>query len=203
MNDPADGAYHSPLRKAQSAATREQILDAVATVFERGEEPTYAAVAATAEVQERTVYRHFPTKEDLYQAFWRRVHERRIGVVGDDTRDLESLGRTVSESFTGFAANAPLVRAMLHSAQGRAIRLGANEERRARFERVADRELPGRDRKERRRVAAAAQVLCSAMAWEYLQDYWQMSTEESIATVQQALAALFAGPRPRPRRNPR
>jgi AcrR family transcriptional regulator len=187
-----EGQYHSPLRKAQAAATRDQILDAVATVFERGEEPTYAVVAAAAGVQERTVYRYFPTKDELHRAFWRRVHEQRIG-VGPEAVDLPSLLQTVADSFRGFAGHAALVRGMLHSAQGRAIRLSANDQRRRRFERVAAAELPQCGLPERRRVAAAAQVLCSAMAWEYLQDYWGMSADEAIATVQDAVTAMLRG----------
>ncbi len=75
-----ESTYRSPLREAQAAATRDRILDAVATLFERGDDPTYGAIAAVAAVQERTVYRHFPSKDDLYRAFWCRVHEQRIGV---------------------------------------------------------------------------------------------------------------------------
>jgi hypothetical protein len=61
------------------------------------------------------------------------------------------------------------------------------------FERVADAELAGLPARSRRRAAAAVQVLYSAMAWEYLTDYWDLATEEAIATVQTAISALFAG----------
>jgi AcrR family transcriptional regulator len=60
--------YQSPLREAQSAATSQRILEAVGIVLERGEEPTYALVAEAAGCQERTVYRHFPTREHLAAA---------------------------------------------------------------------------------------------------------------------------------------
>jgi AcrR family transcriptional regulator len=174
------------------AATREKILDAVAALLERGVDPTYAAVAGAAEVQERTVYRHFPTREDLHREFWARVHRDRIG-VGPAAADLPALLDMVGAAFAGFSANEGLVRAMLHSAEGRAIRLAANEERRRRFEKVAAAELPGRSAGERRQAAAAAQVLASAMAWEYLQDYWGMGPAQSSETIQNALAALFRG----------
>ena len=57
--------YHSPLRRAQAAATRERILAACASLMEAGADLTYSAIARTAGVQERTVYRHFPAKADL------------------------------------------------------------------------------------------------------------------------------------------
>jgi glycosyltransferase involved in cell wall biosynthesis len=60
------------LRDRQKAATREQILRAVARQMEAGrlEELSFADIAAEAGLGERTVYRHFPTKEALLGAFW-------------------------------------------------------------------------------------------------------------------------------------
>ena len=76
------GSYHSPLRQSQSAATRERIVKACVTLMQLGADLTYAAVAATAEVQERTVYRHFPRKEDLEAALQRNVDTtRELGFV--------------------------------------------------------------------------------------------------------------------------
>jgi len=60
------------LRDRQKAATREQILRAVARQLEAGalEDLSFAELAAEAGLGERTVYRHFPTKEALLGAFW-------------------------------------------------------------------------------------------------------------------------------------
>src|SRR5262245_6990337 len=110
-------AYHSPLRLAQTAATRRRILDALADLIEVGEDPTFGAVAAHAGVQERTVYRHFGTKDDLYRAFWEHVHEERID-ASFSAGDLASLRQLVATSFGGFDRNPALVKAMLHSDEG-------------------------------------------------------------------------------------
>ena len=61
----ARGSYRSPLRASQTAATRERIVEACVALMHRGADLTYASVAAEAGVQERTVYRHFPKKQDL------------------------------------------------------------------------------------------------------------------------------------------
>lgn len=174
------------------ALTRSRILAAVGGLIEAGQEPTYAAIAERAEVQERTVYRHFPTREELQQAFWLWAHEQHFSLPEAAT-DAESLCTQVSQTFAGFSAHEALARAMLHSAEGRALRLGANEQRRERYARVIKAELPQLGREQARRAAAAAQVLCSAMSWEYLRDYWGMDAREASATVHQALAALFSG----------
>lgn len=64
--------YSSSLRDRQKAETQDQIMHAVARKLESGplEELSFAEIAAEAEVGERTVYRHFPTKEALLGAFW-------------------------------------------------------------------------------------------------------------------------------------
>ena len=64
--------YVSQLRERQKAETHDQILRAVATRLESGalDDLSFAEVAAEAKVGERTVYRHFPTREALMGAFW-------------------------------------------------------------------------------------------------------------------------------------
>ena len=72
MNAPTK-SYDSPLRRRQQAATRDAILEATGLLVEAEglDALSYAAIAAKAGVQERTVYRHFPTKGELLEAFWR------------------------------------------------------------------------------------------------------------------------------------
>ena len=60
------------LRERQREETREQILRAVGHQLETRslEDLSFAEIASEAGVGERTVYRHFPTKEALLGAFW-------------------------------------------------------------------------------------------------------------------------------------
>ncbi|CAN5315013.1 hypothetical protein BH11PSE2_BH11PSE2_00400 [soil metagenome] len=76
MNDTP--RYKSPLRERQKAETRDLILRAVGRRIEVAgvEELSFADVAAEAKVGQRTVYRHFPTKEALLGAFWSTMHDR-------------------------------------------------------------------------------------------------------------------------------
>jgi len=186
------GTYHSALREAQAAGTRQQILEAVAVLIERGDEPTYASIAKEASVQERTVYRHFPSKDELYEAFWWMVVDARMGSTGYQASDLESLLRDVEITFRAFDRNVELVTAMLHSKQGLAIRLRMNEQRAAMFVRVVKNEIPSADAGTARRAAGITQLLYSGMAWHSMRAYWGMDAEESAACVAQALRAMFA-----------
>jgi len=70
--------YESPLRAEQLEQTRLRILKAMADVLadEAVDEVTIPIVAMRARVSVRTVYRHFPTKEALFDAFgeWAEEH---------------------------------------------------------------------------------------------------------------------------------
>ena len=189
----ASQAYHSPLRAAQMASTRRQILDAVAVLIERGEEPTYAAIAKAAGVQQRTVFRHFPTTDALHEAFWWDVLDARLGKTGYDASDLPALLRDVEATFQGFDRHPRLVLAMLRSVHGLQIRLRTNDRRVAMFERVARHELPHADVVTVRRAAAISQLLYSGTAWQNLREYWSMDASEAFLAVQQALTAMFEG----------
>ena len=78
----ASKAPHSRARDRQREETREQILRAVARQLEAGQmdDLGFADVAKEAGVGERTVYRHFPTKEALLGAFWSWMQAQAQGV---------------------------------------------------------------------------------------------------------------------------
>jgi glycosyltransferase involved in cell wall biosynthesis len=62
-------------RGQQKAQTEARILDAVSRLLEDGrlDEASYSEIARLAGVGERTVYRHFPTRDSLMGAFWARL----------------------------------------------------------------------------------------------------------------------------------
>ena len=161
-------------------------------VLERGDEPTYALVAEAAGCQERTVYRHFPTREDLVAAFW----DWQYSILGPRTgpsAPKPSCSTSSDRAFRGFDEHPELITAMLHTRHGRAARLSENDQRRAMAERCVDDAVPGLDRRRRRQAAAATQLLFSAAAWEVLRDYWDMDGEQAAATASLALTSMLEG----------
>nr|MDQ3024281.1 TetR/AcrR family transcriptional regulator [bacterium] len=63
----------SKLRDGHVELTRRSILDAVSRLLAQGPKRdviSFAAVAKEAEVSARTVYRHYPTRDDLFNAHW-------------------------------------------------------------------------------------------------------------------------------------
>src|SRR2546423_13233229 len=71
----APRSYASPLREEQAAATRRRILDGLSELLDerRADDISMADVAQRARVAERTLYRHFPTRLDLFRALFQQL----------------------------------------------------------------------------------------------------------------------------------
>jgi AcrR family transcriptional regulator len=192
----ARAAYHSPLREQQAAATRARIVEACVSLMQSGSELTYAAVAAAAGVQERTVYRHFPTRNDLQAGLWDWILANLTHVdFGATTTD--EVVSAMRRSFAGFDAGAPLIQAMLHSPQGLEVRLGQQQQRRAMFESCIDAAVPGAPADVRVAAAAALQVLYSAPSWELLRTFWGMDAAQAGDVIELAIRSMLTGLRVR------
>ena len=185
-------AYHSPLRASQAAATRERIVAACVTLMRQGIELTYALVAAGAGVQERTVYRHFPKKEDLEDALWDWTSQH-LTHADFAARNEEQLVAAMRESFSGFDAGAALVQAMLHAPQGLAVRRRQQPARRAMFQACIDSAVPGAAPPLREHAAAVLQVLYSAASWDLLRSFWEMDATEAADTIELGIRSLLSG----------
>jgi AcrR family transcriptional regulator len=184
--------YHSPLRREQAAATRSRILAAAVALMESGAELTYGAIARDAGVQERTVYRHFPSKADLQNGVWEWITDRltHTDFAPGTTDDLVA---DMRRAFEGFDASAPLVQSMLHAPQGIEVRARQQPGRAAMFRRCVDSAVPDAEEPVRERAAAALQVLYSAPSWDLLRTFWGMDAARAADTVELAIRSLLAG----------
>jgi len=186
------GTYHSPLRASQAAATRDRIVAACLALMREGADLTYASVAAEAGVQERTVYRHFPKKEDLEAAVWDWIIQH-LTHADFAARDEEQLIAAMRESFAGFDAAAPLIQAMLHSPQGLEVCRSQQPARRAMFQACVDSAVPGAPPEVRDRAAAVLQVLYSAASWDLLRSFWDMDAGDAADTIALGIRCLLSG----------
>jgi AcrR family transcriptional regulator len=183
--------YRSPLRGAQQQQTRQRILEAaIAQIAEDGiVELTVPVVAERAGVSLRTVYRHFPTKDDLIDQVGE-YRDAQFGVSGPPASVEELLANTPA-LFEGFATRDDLVRAADASAAGRQVHDRARRRRAkalsAIFEEVTRDLTPA----EARRLVATVQVLWSTRAWLTLHDNWGMDGKEAGAAAQWAIATLL------------
>lgn len=193
--------YYSPLRADQTQATRERILVGVRTMFEEDPETAlnFERLAEVSGVNRRTIFRHFPTKEDLLSAFWASANAS-LGVQfwPRSEADLVDLPLAL---FTALDKIEGIVRASHSSSAGRHMRLQANAERQAAFEKslagiTAD--LPPDRAKE---FLASVQLMFSATAWQTMKDYWGLTGEEAGKATEWAIRALLDAARTEARHN--
>src|SRR6202142_508819 len=91
-------AEHIRKPRADSILNRERVLEAAAEIFAAGgAQASLEAVARRAEVGIGTLYRHFPTREALFEAVYRREVEHLADLAqqlkADDVAPTEALRR--------------------------------------------------------------------------------------------------------------
>jgi AcrR family transcriptional regulator len=181
----------NPTRERQKADTRTLILETVKrllTDLSLGE-VSLAMVAREAGITERTVYRHFETREQLLEATWSTVNET-IG-IRDFPRTVLELIERPKTLFPAFAGHGEVIRAMLASPQGRQLRLSANKERQAALRTLVKQAIPGLREPALTRLCAAIQALGSASGWATMTDYWGLESAEAGRAASEAIAMLL------------
>jgi AcrR family transcriptional regulator len=178
-------------RQRYKDLTRERILDAaIAQMADDRDGPlTVTDVAARAGVTERTIYRHFQTRDALVEAVWPRMQARVQSPGFPHTAD--ELIATPLRLFPNFDENEHLVRASVYSESGREVRLRANGERQAAMLACVADAMPQLGDAARRRRAAVVQLIDSAYGWAVLKDFWDMDGEEAAAAAAEAIAVLL------------
>jgi AcrR family transcriptional regulator len=184
------------LQEARVALVRERVLEGVAQVLAGGDELTFARVAKAADVPERTMYRHFPTREALLAAVFDWANAR-VGFEGERPVGRDEVVALIERLFPGFDEIAPVIHELLVAPEGRTARLAHNDERRRSAETLVRNEVPGLDRRSARQVAAALQLLTSAAAWQTLRDVWEMDGGEAADAATMAIDLIIDGARGR------
>jgi AcrR family transcriptional regulator len=191
----------SPLRPSArqelAAATRERAMNALAAVLRAGGEVTFEAIAQEAAVPIRTLYRHFPSKDDLFGAFWPWMNER-IEMPSRPTTPEEVIGH-IPELYAAFDRDDPLVRAMLHNPHGRAIRNATAAARREKFASALQEVTASLNAYETLKLLAGITTVCSAAGWESMKDNWGLSGPAAAEAAQWAVTALINEARGRKR----
>src|SRR5436309_15083642 len=110
------------LGEQYAESTRERILGAVADLLEQGEaaELTVPAVAEASGVSLRTIYRYYPTREELFEAAGRWIGDELL--EHPYPRDLDEVADLYQEGTQDFDERPGLVRALAFSQLGQHVR---------------------------------------------------------------------------------
>ena len=178
------------IRDHYKAMTRDRILDAALDLMAEGDAAlTIASVAQQAGITDRTVYRHFATREALLEAVWPRMQARVASKGFPQT--AQDLIQTPLDLFPNFDAHQNLVRTSVYSESGREVRLKSNAERQAAMLACVEDALPHLSATAKRRRAAIVQLIDSAYAWAVMKDFWGFDGVEAGEAAAEAIALLL------------
>jgi len=185
------GQVANGLRARQAELARTAVLDAVIEALEHGEldELTMPQVAKAAGLSLRTLYRYFPSREELLHAAGAEIQARLALPIGIGApEDIVTTFWSASERL----AHAPeLARALVRTTAGRAAHAPTRSARveaiHAALEPLVD-DLPG-DRA--RQVAGVIAHLCSSTAWVTISDESHLDPVDARQGVRWALTVLL------------
>jgi AcrR family transcriptional regulator len=187
----ATRAYSSPLRAEQMEGTRLRILGAVTDVVAdpATEEVTIPLVAERARVSLGTVYRHFPTREALFDAWAQWVDETLRIRLHSYPESVDDLPEFALELYRSYDESEALVRAMMRPA-ARDVRQRTRRRRQRQFERAMSEVTQGLEPRDRLRALAVVYLLVSAPAWDAMRDQWGLRGEEAGKAAAWAIRVL-------------
>lgn len=182
----------SDLRDAHRDLTRGRIVEAALNLLREGKpgDLTFSGVAARSGMTERTVYRHFETREALMAAAWARINEL-VKTPEMPNSPVALTGQPLT-AFPAFDAEEKLMRMLVLSPEGHALRLSANAKRVTAIRTAVRAARPELKDPEFTRLCAAAQLLDSSFAWLMMKDYWGLNGNEAGRAASDAIAALLA-----------
>ena len=165
-------SYNSPLRAYQKEQTREMILAAVGTILSAGntDAVTFAEVARVAGITMRTIFRHFPTREELLSAFWKWQLEQTGGQTILEPTSIESLLEKIKEFFASLDSEENLIRAVISSPEGRDIRKEANRIRLEKMLEFVKKIVPELSKRDRHNMASGIISVSSVLSWLFMRD---------------------------------
>lgn len=201
----ASGQRPASLAERHLDQTRQWILAAATDLLEQEGVAvlTNAAVAERAGVSERTVYRHFSTRDDLIDALGRAVAER-LATPSVPQTPLALLDYP-AQLFASFEARPTLTRAALSTEVFARLRDGPAAQRWAAVQAMIKERRPDLHAEDCRAAAANIRYLLSASTWHYYRHQFGFSAEQTVRCVRLALSMQLQGlgltaPAPRPAR---
>jgi AcrR family transcriptional regulator len=166
------------LREQHAEATRERILSAVADLLERGEaeELTMPGVAEESGISLRTVYRYYPTREQLLEAAGRWIGDELLQHPYPQT--LAEVGELFRAGCRDFDEHPGLVRALALSHLGQSVRGYRRRERLQAISQALRHEVGDLSEEELRRAEAVLAYLHNMLAYTALREESGLSGDE-------------------------
>jgi AcrR family transcriptional regulator len=193
MQRQAPRTYSSPLRAEQAAATRDRIVDATVALLQDGDLGFgMQDVADQAGVSVRTVYRAFPTREDLLAGVLAVIKERFEASAGTPPRTSGEFRSSVVPAVRAIYELEPLYRALFATLEGRESHRRSAGERRVYVEAAFAEEIAGLTLRQSQQFAALMHLVTSSSGVFFMKDYAGLDRDATAEALSWAMAALTA-----------
>jgi AcrR family transcriptional regulator len=149
-------------------------------------------VADRAGVAVRTVYRAFPTKDDLIAGVLDAIEERFEAAAGSPPTTAEKIEGSVGGAVRAVFKLEPLYRALFATAAGRELHRRSSGARRAIVEGAFAEELAGLSAEQVAQFSSVVHLVTSSRGVLFLKDYAGLDADGATAAVSWALTALVA-----------
>jgi AcrR family transcriptional regulator len=189
--------HSSNLRDEYAEMTRKRIVAAFVETLEdeTADEISMAAIAKRAGVAERTIYRHFKTRAELFAAAGEWIEDNVFGYVPFSSPDeLPGIFRKLCKSFD---RHPHLARAIAMTRVGRRVRAGFRRHLIDRHRKAMAPLVTHLSPKEVRQAEALAAYLNNVLAWSALREDFGMSSAEIADAIDWALTTLLKDVRQR------
>lgn len=188
--------YQSPLRARLKEQTSNIILSAVGDVLRAADlsAVSIAEVARVAEVTESTVYRHYPTRDELIRAFIKWHLEASVGgpnLTPPDT--IDGVLQWLATRYSSWAEDHKIVSEAYLSPAGRELRKPLYDLAFKNLLRLLALEYPKTNPEMRRIVAASMLTLMSTENFVFLCNNLGYGPEEVHQTVVRSIGAMLRG----------
>lgn len=191
------------LREQQAEAARQRILDAVATLLEEAgvDDLTMPQVAEASGISLRTVYRYYPTREQLLEAAGRWIGSELLGQ--GYPQGLDDVADSFEDGCREFDRHPGLVRALAFSQLGREVRAPRRGERLDAIRDALLAEVGDLSERELRRAEAVLAYLHNMLAFTTLREEHDLSADEIAEALGWAIRTLVDDLRRRQRKQRR
>jgi AcrR family transcriptional regulator len=181
----------SSLRQRHSELTRELILRTVAEVLEEGDPSDLSVpeVARRSGVSLRTVYRYFPTRDELLAAAGEWIAEQFLGQRLPDS--LDAIPGTFADNAARFDEHERLFRAMALTTAGHSIRSGRRQQRLEKLREALREVTDGLSELEARQAFAVFAYLNNVLAWVTMRDEAGLDGKQVGAAAAWAMDVLI------------
>lgn len=180
----------SSATERQRHRTRNDLLEAAVRIIIRGDEPTMRSIAAEAQVGERTVYRYFPTLDDVRAAVSTHLRPRAGTPLCSTADELEAYA---AELFGTFDANREIILSLLRGEWSQKDLERSRSANLSALHALLRADVPDAAEDAVAAAAGALRSVLSGAGWAYQRISCGLSEDDVVRNAQWMIRAVRAG----------